>query len=306
LRTKIEIQKLYTYLGHRDSIYTLKTPNDKTHFYSAGGEGFLVNWSVNEPDNGHLIAKVNNSIFAIDFVNNYTQMLIGQNFEGIHLIDLKTKKEIQNLKLENSYIFDIKVIDNLAVVALGNGNIYWIDIDKNSILHKTCNTDKSARTIAYNPLLKEIAIGYSDFSIRIYDIETKDLKNSWIAHKNSVFTLQYSHDFQYLLSAGRDAQLKVWNCWNHYELANHIPAHLFAINHISMSPDGKLFATGSMDKSVKLWDSQTFALLKVLDKSRHAGHGTSVNRLLWLDNRHLLSAGDDKIVNLWKIDIQSI
>ena len=47
----------------------------------------------------------------------------------------------------------------------------------------------------------------------------------------------------------------------------------------------------------------TFKLLKVIDKSRHAGHGTSVNKLLWTDyqdqlEKNLISTlrGDYKIV----------
>jgi WD40 repeat protein len=57
-----------------------------------------------------------------------------------------------------------------------------------------------------------------------------------------------------------------------------------------------------MDKSIKIWDSTTFRLLKVLDKSRHAGHGTSVNKVLWLAiDEVLITCSDDRTLGIWSI-----
>ena len=57
-----------------------------------------------------------------------------------------------------------------------------------------------------------------------------------------------------------------------------------------------------MDKSIKVWDAETFQLLKVIDKARHAGHGTSVNRLLWTNHNNLLvSASDDRSISIWDL-----
>jgi WD40 repeat protein len=57
-----------------------------------------------------------------------------------------------------------------------------------------------------------------------------------------------------------------------------------------------------MDKSIKIWDATTFRLLKVIDRARHAGHGTSINKLLWTNfNNQLVSASDDKRISVWDI-----
>lgn len=58
-----------------------------------------------------------------------------------------------------------------------------------------------------------------------------------------------------------------------------------------------------MDKSIKIWEAATFRLLKVIDRARHAGHGTSVNKLLWLEyHDRLISASDDRTVSIWAVD----
>ncbi|MEM7108589.1 MAG: hypothetical protein AAF519_10225 [Bacteroidota bacterium] len=72
------------------------------------------------------------------------------------------------------------------------------------------------------------------------------------------------------------------------------------MNSIEYSPDGKHFVNCSMDKVIKIWDSHTFKLLKVVDKARHAGHENSINKLLMPSCRHLLlSASDDRAISIW-------
>jgi WD40 repeat protein len=58
-----------------------------------------------------------------------------------------------------------------------------------------------------------------------------------------------------------------------------------------------------MDKSIKVWDLEELKLLKVIDKARHAGHGTSVNKLLWNTNM-LLSASDDRSISAWDMEFK--
>ena len=141
-----------------------------------------------------------------------------------------------------------------------------------------------------------------DFTVKIFDLTDFSLKLVVEAHTNSVFTVKYSPDYKFLLTGGRDAHLKVWNVSGNYQLHQDIVAHLFAINDICFHPNLPLFATCSMDKSIKVWDSESFKLKKVIDKARHASHGTSVNKLLWLEDSSLLVSGsDDRNVSVWKI-----
>jgi WD40 repeat protein len=144
-------------------------------------------------------------------------------------------------------------------------------------------------------------VGYSDYCIRVFDLNSFQKKYEWIAHQNSVFTLAYSRDSKTLLSGSRDARIKTWDIENGYELKGEVAAHLYAINHLAISPDGNYFATASMDKSVKIWKAEELQLLKVVDKARHAGHGTSVNKILWINNEQLVSAGDDRVISNWMV-----
>ena len=300
----IKVEKIDIFTGHRDCVYTLEKSDDVHHFFSAAGDGFVVKWNLQKPDVGEMIAKVGHSVYAMAYLPNKNHLWILENFEGVHMIDIATKQEIGTLKLSPTNYFDIKIYQNMAFIAGGDGVISIIDTENANHLKRIKASEMSVRCLAINPVEREFAAGFSDNSIKIFDLQTFELKKVISAHQNSVFALKYSPGFNYLLSGSRDARLKIWDVEKGYFLEKEIVAHTFTINHIDFSPNSKFFATCSMDKSVKIWDAECFKLLKVIDRARHAGHGTSVNKLLWTkyDNQ-ILSASDDRTISVWKIDI---
>ncbi len=296
------VEKIDTFGGHLDCVYALTGSNQPDQFFSAGADGLIVRWRLDRPDRGDLVAKVPASVYALALHPATGLLWIGQNYEGLHLIDPAQNQEIASLRLTSAAIFDIQFYKNDAFVALSDGVVAVVDTEQLVVRRHIKASDQSARCLAVNPVERELAVGYSDHTVRLFDLETYALKRTLPAHTNSVFTLAYSPDFQYLLTAGRDAHLKVWHVEQNYVLYQDVVAHLFAINHLAYSPDNTLFATASMDKSIKIWDAGTYRLLKVVDRSRHAGHGTSVNKLLWNQaGGQLLSASDDRTISVWSV-----
>ncbi len=302
--SKIYVNRLHNITGHRDSIYTLQQADKHNLFFSGSGDGMVVLWNLENPHEGELIAKLPHSIYALH-VEPSGLLVVGHNYDGIHLIDWKNKSTGGSLKMTNSAIFDIQSVGQQLFVVDGGGALTKIDVLSLTILNSTKPIEKSARAIAINRLRGEIAVGYSDCYIRIFDIETLAMKYEWAAHGNSVFTVRYTPDTNFLMSGSRDARLKLWDVQAGYTPATEVVAHMYAINHIEFSPDSKHFVTCSMDKSIKVWDLRELRLLKVIDKGRYAGHGTSVNKLLWTHHYgQLVSASDDRTISVWDIDFK--
>ncbi len=302
MMSKVTVDKLDTLAGHKDCVYTLEPAPEQNKFFSAGGDGVIAEWNLENTQEGKMLAKLSNSVYALAYYEEKNLLVVGENFEGIHVIDLNDKKEIGSIKLGVTSIFDIKVLQGRIFIALGSGEVHVLELKTLKTIEVIKASDKSARTLAMSIQHGHLAVGFSDNYIRIYSLADFSLVKEIEAHKISVFTIQYSPDGRYLVSGSRDAHIKIWIVEKDYTLYESIVAHMFAINHLVYSPDGKHFVTCSMDKSIKVWDAETFQLLKVIDKARHAGHGTSVNRLLWTNHNNLLvSASDDRSISIWDL-----
>lgn len=300
---KINVEKLYSLDGHQDCVYSLESGNRANEFFSGGGDGMVAIWDMQNPETGQLIAKMKNSVYAIHYIKDENLVVAGQNYEGIHLINPNERKEISSLQMSKSQIFDIKSYERKLFIGSGDGALYVVGMDSWTILKKIKLSDKSIRAIVVNEQLGEMAIGLSDNTIRILDLDGYKQKYLIHAHKISVFALAYNPINNHLISVSRDAYLKSWNSLEHYKIDQSVAAHMYAINSVSISPNNDYFVTGSMDKSIKVWDLETFKLLKVIDKSRHAGHGTSVNKVLWTNYKNqVLSCSDDRLISVWDLD----
>lgn len=293
---KVSVQKKHVLSGHKDCLYTLLRLNEQ-ELISAGGDGMVVRWNLSNADKGQVIAKVNGSIYSIAL--DQESLLVMENNEGLHVIDLEKQQETKSLKLGLSAYFDIQVINGHYWIASGNGEVIVVNPEM-TILHREKLSDKSARSLTYIEGRREVAVGFSDHTIKV--IDAISFKKNWEidAHQNSVFSVVASPGNQFLLSGSRDAHLKIWNTDN-YTLHESVVAHMYAINGIDYSPSGQYFVTCSMDKSVKVWDASTFKLLKVIDKARHAGHATSVNKVKWLSDSLVASCSDDRSVSIWEL-----
>jgi len=300
--TVIHPIKEFTFKGHRDCIYALEGGLDPGTFFSSGSDGLLVKWDLAKPDEGELFAEIPSSVYAVKKDQHQNRLLAGKNFEGLLVFDLQSQKIEKALHLTKSAIFDIAVAHNQYWIASGDGLLQALDASTFDIVFAQSYSNKSARKLALSPDQKWLAIAYSDHFIRVLDLQSGKLAFAWEAHANSVFSLQFSPDGRYLLSGSRDAHLKIWEVDNSFQLHKDIVAHTFAINAIAHHPRLDFMATASMDKTIKIWDSNEFKLLKVLDKARHASHATSVNNLYWEPSQEkLLTCSDDRTIGVWDI-----
>lgn len=304
---KIQVNKLHTLTGHNDCIYALAEGSDPRFFYTGAGDGMVVEWDLDHPKDGKLIAKLPNSVYALEVDRERNLLVIGHNFEGIHVIDLSENKELWSLQLTNQAIFDIKIFGKEIFVGTGDGILVVVDIEERSVKKHIKLSSKSIRVMSIAFGKKHLALGLSDHTIKILDLSNgfEPIANL-NGHSNSVFALEYSPDEELLCSGGRDAHLKFWKTSN-YSLEENVVAHMFAINYLSFKEDGKFLVTCSMDKSIKVWEVEKRKLLKVIDKARNAGHGTSINKILWSTySGHVVSISDDRTISIWQIEAENL
>lgn len=301
MTSSIQYQRRAALTGHNAAIFALSACEDSRYFLSGAGDGWVVRWDLKAPDLGKLIAKVDAQIFSLLHLPDHQQVVVGNMNGGVHWVDLNNPAQTKNISHHRKGVYRILRVGDQVFTAGGEGVLTRWDINSARTLESIQLSHQSLRGLAYCPSRAEIAVGASDRNIYILDVHSFQIKATIPqAHNHSVFCVQYSPDGQHLISGGRDALLNVWDA-NGLHLLSSQAAHLFTINDIAFHPSLPLFATASRDRTIKIWDAETFQLRKVLNTIRDRCHVNSVNALLWSSHDHLLISGsDDRSIMLWE------
>ena len=78
---------------------------------------------------------------------------------------------------------------------------------------------------------------------------------------------------------------------------------MFTVYAIEYHPTLPVFATGSRDKSIKIWSADDFRLLRIISLEKGFDcHRLSINDIVWnpLKNQ-LISVSDDKTAMVWDV-----
>ncbi|MEM1218982.1 MAG: hypothetical protein AAGH79_08715 [Bacteroidota bacterium] len=289
--------------GHRSGIYTLQERPTKQTFISGAGDGWVAEWPLAGTTDGNLLARIETQIFSMLLLENEQVVVLGNMEGGVHWVDLEHPEDTLNIAHHQGGVFGVEQLNSFIWTLGGDGLLTRWDLKDRKSLDSQQISSLALRCMAYCESRNEIAIGASDHAIYFLDAQTLRVRSVLAgAHANSVFTLLYSPDGQYLYSGGRDAHLKMWALEEDRRLIKAVPAHWYTLNHLVFIPELDCLVSGSRDKTLKIWNPADLSLLKVLEPGRDGGHVNSVNRLLWLADAGLLvSASDDRSLILWEV-----
>lgn len=303
----LQAKKIADLRGHEAAIYALASGRDG-HVFTAGGDGWIVDWDLAAPDFGRLAAKTDGQLFSLLFLAEKNTLVAGDMNGGVRWIDLENPDAQRNVAHHRRGVFDAQLIDNQVVTLGGDGFLTRWDIEKKAARESVQLSSKSLRACLFLEKRGEIAVAASDGSIYFLDSKSLEQKAKIAsAHAPSVFCLAVSEDEKRLFSGGRDARLRVWDLENALKMLADLPAHNFAINSLAADSEDRFLASASRDRTIKIWDLETLELQKVIETVRSGGHIRSVNRLILTqkgpknEQKRLISASDDRSAVVWEI-----
>lgn len=163
---------------------------------------------------------------------------------------------------------------------------------------------KFALSVAWSPDGRQIACGSMDGTISVFDVARAKFLHHLEGHCMPVRSLVYSSaplDSRVLFSASDDGHIHVYDA-EAKSLITSMSGHSSWVLSVDVSPDGAAIATGSSDKTVRLWDLKMRAATQILTSHTDQVWAVAFGPPSRTDIRSCLlaSVSDDKSLSFYK------
>jgi hypothetical protein len=160
----------------------------------------------------------------------------------------------------------------------------------------------AVRTVEFSSDGRLVLSAGHDNTLKVWHAEEAVHLKTLRGHDSWVRSCAFSPNGRWALSAGYDNHARLWNIDGYQEVrvlrGRVLEGHLDAIMAVSFSRDGFQIATGSRDRTAKIWDAKTGAE-KV---SLREGHlFLASDSAFFSDKKRLLTSAVDNTVRIWNV-----
>lgn len=301
-----------------------------TYQSQANGKVDLTTWIPRAPSK-HTLSGHRDPITSVAFHPSFSIIATSSEDSSIKIYDWETGDFERTLKSHTKSVNDIDFQVERTTPSLGQEK-------KEPLLLASCSSDLTIKlwdadndynclrtlhghdhvisAVRFLPTAgTHLASASRDRSIRIWDASTGFCtKTIDEAHGDWVRCLTPSFDGKLLLTGGSDQLVKIHELSSgnlKIDFRGHehvVECAVFAppssYNHIAklcgvtVTRITSFVATGSRDKTIKLWNTENGSCIKTL-----SGHGNWIRALVFHpDGRYLFSASDDKSIKVWDLE----
>ncbi|NEO87278.1 MAG: protein kinase [Spirulina sp. SIO3F2] len=199
------------------------------------------------------------------------------------------------------------LLGGIALLVLGAGSygswqVYqqvlpqWFEQRAQATIQTLVGHTSFINDLAVSPDSQLLISASADKTIKIWQLNTGELKQTLSGHTSFVNRLLISPDGSYLLSASADKTIKVWDLTTG-QLHRTLEGHTSFVDELLLSPDGQQLISSGADKTIRVWDWQQGKLTHTLK-----GHTGFINVVaIAPDGETLISGSADHTIKIWSL-----
>ncbi|KLP11828.1 putative transcriptional repressor rco-1 [Fusarium fujikuroi] len=160
------------------------------------------------------------------------------------------------------------------------------------------SADLYIRSVCFSPDGRYLATGAEDKLIRVWDIQTRTIRNHFSGHEQDIYSLDFARDGRTIASGSGDRTVRLWDI---EQGTNTLTLTIEdGVTTVAISPDTQFVAAGSLDKSVRVWDIHSGFLVERLEGPD--GHKDSVYSVAFSPSgKDLVSGSLDRTIKMWEL-----
>lgn len=267
---------------------------------SANGNSSIIElWDLATRNRKHQITS-EGLVQDLRFNQTGSLLLVAFKNKTVQIYEVDSGRMLQQVatqELPTKAVFAIN--DNAVITGSPSGRIraYLLPLEFNLKAH-----DGAVSTVKFTTQGDHILSGGSDGVVRLWSLSSGQQLRQFKGAATKINDVALSSTGEYVVASCEDGSARIWPVFaDVIDPDNVRPTsileHKEPLKAVSVSPNGKLIATGGADKQVRVWDQLSGELL-----AHFEGHAGTVKKLAFQPSGdQLVSTGTDYRVRKWEV-----